>query len=119
MGRVCLSLPPSLHPSIHPLSTHPAAAPAPPGCHSLPDGSRPRPGCRAGGPGRAECRGLAAGVAVSFVIMACANILIFLGDPRATHTVVFWMLGGLGLARHGPGDAEADVLRRGENEKNG
>jgi iron complex transport system permease protein len=40
-----------------------------------------------------------AGVAVSFVIMACANILIFLGDPRATHTVVFWMLGGLGLAQ--------------------
>jgi iron complex transport system permease protein len=42
-----------------------------------------------------------AGVAVSFVIMACANILIFLGDPRATHTVVFWMLGGLGLAQWG------------------
>ena len=40
-----------------------------------------------------------AGVAISFVIMACANILIFLGDPRATHTVVFWMLGGLGLAQ--------------------
>jgi iron complex transport system permease protein len=40
-----------------------------------------------------------AGVAVSFVIMACANILIFMGDPRATHTVVFWMLGGLGLAQ--------------------
>jgi iron complex transport system permease protein len=40
-----------------------------------------------------------AGVAVGFVIMACANILIFLGDPRATHTVVFWMLGGLGLAQ--------------------
>nr|WP_321445776.1 iron ABC transporter permease [uncultured Cohaesibacter sp.] len=39
------------------------------------------------------------GVAISFVIMACANILIFLGDPRATHTVVFWMLGGLGLAQ--------------------
>lgn len=39
------------------------------------------------------------GVAVSFVIMACANILIFLGDPKATHTVVFWMLGGLGLAQ--------------------
>lgn len=39
------------------------------------------------------------GVAVSFVIMALANILIFLGDPRATHTVVFWMLGGLGLAK--------------------
>ncbi len=40
-----------------------------------------------------------AGVAVSFVIMALANVLIFLGDPRATHTVVFWMLGGLGLAQ--------------------
>ncbi|QYK43313.1 MAG: iron ABC transporter permease [Paracoccaceae bacterium] len=40
-----------------------------------------------------------AGVAVSFVIMACANILIFLGDPKAAHTVVFWMLGGLGLAQ--------------------
>ncbi|MEO0544957.1 MAG: iron ABC transporter permease [Pseudomonadota bacterium] len=39
------------------------------------------------------------GVAVSFIIMALANILIFLGDPRATHTVVFWMLGGLGLAQ--------------------
>ncbi|WP_188677413.1 FecCD family ABC transporter permease [Neptunicoccus cionae] len=40
-----------------------------------------------------------AGVAVSFVVMSAANVLIFLGDPRATHTVVFWMLGGLGLAR--------------------
>jgi len=40
-----------------------------------------------------------AGVAVSFIIMAGANVLIFLGDPRASHTVVFWMLGGLGLAQ--------------------
>lgn len=40
-----------------------------------------------------------AGVAVSFIVMSLANILIFLGDPRATHTVVFWMLGGLGLAQ--------------------
>ena len=40
-----------------------------------------------------------AGVAVSFIVMAAANMLIFLGDPRATHTVVFWMLGGLGLAQ--------------------
>ncbi|MEL6463717.1 MAG: iron ABC transporter permease [Pseudomonadota bacterium] len=40
-----------------------------------------------------------AGVAVSFIIMACANILIFLGDPKAHHVVVFWMLGGLGLAQ--------------------
>lgn len=39
-----------------------------------------------------------AGVAVSFIVMALANMLIFLGDPKATHTVVFWMLGGLGLA---------------------
>lgn len=42
-----------------------------------------------------------AGVAVSFIIMAAANVLIFLGDPRATHVVVFWMLGGLGLAQWG------------------
>ncbi|WP_394355392.1 FecCD family ABC transporter permease [Halocynthiibacter styelae] len=40
-----------------------------------------------------------AGVAVSFIVMSLANILIFLGDPRATHIVVFWMLGGLGLAQ--------------------
>jgi len=40
-----------------------------------------------------------AGVAVSFIIMAGANGLIFLGDPKASHTVVFWMLGGLGLAQ--------------------
>lgn len=40
-----------------------------------------------------------AGVAVSFIVMSMANMLIFLGDPRATHTVVFWMLGGLGLAQ--------------------
>ncbi len=39
------------------------------------------------------------GVAVSFIVMALANVLIFLGDPRAAHTVVFWMLGGLGLAQ--------------------
>jgi len=40
-----------------------------------------------------------AGVAMSFIVMALANGLIFLGDPRATPTVVFWMLGGLGLAQ--------------------
>lgn len=39
------------------------------------------------------------GVAVSFIVMALANALIFLGDPRGAHTVVFWMLGGLGLAQ--------------------
>lgn len=40
-----------------------------------------------------------AGVAVSFIVMSAANVLIFLGDSRAAHTVVFWMLGGLGLAQ--------------------
>ena len=40
-----------------------------------------------------------AGAAVSFIVMALANLLIFLGDPRATLTVVFWMLGGLDLAQ--------------------
>lgn len=40
-----------------------------------------------------------AGVAVSFALMAGTNFLIFLGDQRAAHSVVFWMLGGLGLAR--------------------
>mgnify|MGYP000387643408 CR=1 FL=1 len=42
-----------------------------------------------------------AGVAVSFIVMSLANVLIFMGDPRAAHTVVFWMLGGLGLAQWG------------------
>ena len=40
-----------------------------------------------------------AGVAISFIITAAGNLFIFLGDPRAAHTVVFWMLGGLGLAQ--------------------
>lgn len=39
------------------------------------------------------------GVAVSFVVMSCAYILIFLGDAKAAHTAVFWMLGGFGLAQ--------------------
>ncbi|MBS1165052.1 MAG: iron transporter permease [Proteobacteria bacterium] len=30
--------------------------------------------------------------------MSAANLLIFLGDPRASHTIIFWMLGGLSLA---------------------
>lgn len=40
-----------------------------------------------------------AGVAVAFVLTSVGNLMIFLGDPRATHTVIFWMLGGLGLAQ--------------------
>lgn len=39
------------------------------------------------------------GVAVAFIIVALGNLTIFLGDPRAAHTVIFWMLGGLGLAQ--------------------
>lgn len=39
------------------------------------------------------------GVAVSFIVMSCAYVLIFLGDAKAAHTAVFWMLGGLGLAQ--------------------
>lgn len=39
------------------------------------------------------------GVAIAFVVTSLGNLAIFLGDPRATHTVVFWMLGGLGLAQ--------------------
>jgi len=38
------------------------------------------------------------GVAFSFVIMAATNFLIILGNPKATHLVVYWMLGGLGTA---------------------
>ena len=42
---------------------------------------------------------LLCGVAVSFVMMAVANTLLFLGDHRASSAVLFWTLGGLGLAR--------------------
>lgn len=50
--------------------------------------------------GRLESdRLLLAGVAVSFVMMATSNLLLFLGDHHAATSVVFWMLGGLGLAR--------------------
>ncbi|KPD12891.1 ABC transporter permease [Phaeobacter sp. 11ANDIMAR09] len=40
-----------------------------------------------------------AGLAVSFLFVAITNYLIFSGDNRAAHSVIFWMLGGLGLAR--------------------
>lgn len=40
-----------------------------------------------------------AGVAVAFILTALGNLFIFLGDHRASHTVIFWMLGGLGLAQ--------------------
>jgi iron complex transport system permease protein len=40
-----------------------------------------------------------AGVAISFIVSSLGNLLIFLGDPRAAQSVIFWMLGGLGLAQ--------------------
>lgn len=40
-----------------------------------------------------------AGLAVSFVFTALTNFLIFSGDQRAAHSILFWSLGGLGLAR--------------------
>ena len=39
------------------------------------------------------------GVAIAFIATSLGSLGIFLGDPRAAHTVVFWMLGGLGLAQ--------------------
>lgn len=50
--------------------------------------------------GRLESeRLLLAGVAVSFVLMAAVNLLLYTGDQHAVGSVMFWMLGGLGLAR--------------------
>ncbi|CAI2933514.1 FecCD family ABC transporter permease [Aminobacter niigataensis] len=50
---------------------------------------------------RAQSAGqlILAGVAVSFIISAAGNLLIFIGDPKAAHVAIFWMLGGLGLAQ--------------------
>ena len=42
---------------------------------------------------------LMTGVALSFVLISAANLALFLGDHRASHQVIFWTLGGLGLAR--------------------
>jgi iron complex transport system permease protein len=50
--------------------------------------------------GRLESdRLLLAGVAVSFVLMALVNLLLYTADHHAAASVVFWMLGGLGSAR--------------------
>jgi len=40
-----------------------------------------------------------AGLATSFVFGALTHYLVFAGDQRAAHSVLFWSLGGLGLAR--------------------
>ncbi|WP_377292042.1 FecCD family ABC transporter permease [Rhizobium sp. SG2393] len=39
-----------------------------------------------------------AGLAVSFLFTALTNYLVFSGDQRAAHSVLFWTMGGLGLA---------------------
>ena len=39
-----------------------------------------------------------AGLAVSFLFLALTYYLIFAGDQRAAHSILFWTLGGLGLA---------------------
>ena len=39
-----------------------------------------------------------AGLAVSFLFLSLTYYLIFAGDQRAAHSVLFWTLGGLGLA---------------------
>lgn len=51
------------------------------------------------GAGMESDRLLLAGVAVSFVLMALVNLLLYTGDQHAAASVVFWMLGGLGAAR--------------------
>ena len=38
------------------------------------------------------------GLAVSFLFLSLTYFLIFAGDQRAAHSVLFWTLGGLGLA---------------------
>ncbi|MDA8520547.1 FecCD family ABC transporter permease [Acidovorax sp. NCPPB 4044] len=52
-----------------------------------------------GGEGQGAARIVLAGVSVSFLFGAFTHALIFAGDQRAAHSVVFWSLGGLGLAR--------------------
>ena len=48
---------------------------------------------------RGAARLVLAGLAVSFLFMAVTNYLVFAGDQRAAHSILFWTLGGLGLAR--------------------
>ncbi|WP_281830476.1 FecCD family ABC transporter permease [Vibrio nigripulchritudo] len=40
-----------------------------------------------------------AGLAISFLFTALTNFLVFNGDQRAAHSILFWSLGGLGSAR--------------------
>ena len=49
--------------------------------------------------GQGPERLILAGLAVSFLFTALTNFLVFSGDQRAAHSVLFWTMGGLGLAR--------------------
>lgn len=49
--------------------------------------------------GQGPERLILAGLAVSFLFTALTNYLVFSGDQRAAHSVLFWTMGGLGLAR--------------------
>jgi iron complex transport system permease protein len=49
--------------------------------------------------GQGPERMILAGLAVSFLFAALTNYMVFSGDQRAAHSVLFWTLGGLGLAR--------------------
>jgi iron complex transport system permease protein len=46
-----------------------------------------------------SARLILAGLSISFLFLALSNYLVFAGDQRAAHSVLFWTLGGLGLAR--------------------
>lgn len=52
---------------------------------------------RVTGPGTAD-RLILTGVAVAFVVTACANMLILFADQRSAANVVFWTLGGFGAS---------------------
>jgi iron complex transport system permease protein len=49
--------------------------------------------------GQGPERLILAGLSVSFLFAALTNYLVFAGDQRTAHSVLFWTLGGLGLAR--------------------
>ncbi len=49
--------------------------------------------------GQGPERIVVAGLAISFFFGALTHVLVFAGDQRAAHSVLFWSLGGLGLAR--------------------
>jgi iron complex transport system permease protein len=49
--------------------------------------------------GQGPERLILAGLDVSFLFIALTNYMVFAGDQRAAHSVLFWTMGGLGLAR--------------------